>query len=111
MKDQVPELDSWRAAATEQWSDSRIVDAEFIDLHIWLHLHSYADFAKFGATLDGFSFCARPDGWLLVVKATIADTPQVAFVSSETTTGSVRIFRRLLRMGEVRWYPDKFRSV
>lgn len=104
----VDQLDQWRAAALEQWTDTRIVDPSWVDVHIWFFLHAYADLAEHSLVMHGFSLRESYAGWLLVVKATQDDVPLVAFVSGENPTSCMRQFRRGLRETKVNWTKDKF---
>lgn len=65
---------------------------------------------KPGWSFDGCSFSQRGLNVMLVMKATHEDTPYVAFITEQTTTGCVRTFCRLWLEERVEWYPDKYRK-
>lgn len=61
-----------------------------------------------GREIHGCSFSQRGRMVLLVVKSTLEDMPQVAFVTEDTTTRCIRVFCRMWLEGRVKWYPDQF---
>jgi hypothetical protein len=106
--DNVKNLNEWREASLEQWTDERIVDQEWVDAHIWFHLHSYADFAKSGLELIGWSCRQKHGDWLLVLKVLEGGTQQVGFITSATPTRCMLKVRKLLRNGGLSLYADRF---
>lgn len=102
------QLEDWRAECTSNWTDTRIVDAEWVDANIWFWMHSYADFAQLGLELTGATFREKHGDWLLVLKLAQGDIRQVAFVTSSTPTRCMSKARKLLRNGGLLVYPDKF---
>lgn len=107
-KDVAKDLDDWRAGVLECFTDHRIVSAEWVDAHLWFHLHSYADLAKSGLELRGWTFREKHGDWLLVLKLLSGGTPQVAFVTSANPTRCMLKARKLLRNGGLVVYEDKF---
>lgn len=107
-KDVAKDLDKWRADSLEGFVDTRIVDAEWVDAHIWFFLHSYADFAKFGLELIGWTCREKHGDWLLVLKLVEEGTQRVAFVTSVTPTRCMLKARKLLRNSGLLVYDDKF---
>lgn len=107
--DTTRDLDAWRKDSLASWQDSRIVDAEWVDAHIWFFLHSYSDLANVELVLDGFSFREKHGDWLLVLKVHQGETPLVGFVTSRNPTRCMRKARKLLREGTLSWIQDKFR--
>lgn len=103
------QLDDWRGAALEGWTDHRIVDDAWVDVQIWFWLHLYADLAQYSLELDGANFSARGDVWLLVLKVHQGDTPLVGFVTSKNPTRCMSKARDLLRNGGLNWSRDKYR--
>ena len=108
MKDTRGDLDEWRKAALEKWTDHRIVDDDWLDTHIWFFMHAYADWNQIGCEFTGFSLRQRYGEWLLVVKLLKDGVPYIVFVSSSTPTRSMRKLKDLLRNGGVKLNPDKF---
>lgn len=104
----VGDLDTWRAAAVGQWTDSRIVDSTWIDAVLWFFLHSYADLAQIGAEVRGFSFRLDKEECLLVLKILREGIPEVVFLSSVTPTRCMQKLRRRLREGDVKFFVDKY---
>lgn len=105
----VRNLDNWREASLEQWTDTRIVDQAWVDTQLWFFLHSYADFAESGLELVGFSFREKHGDWDLILKLDQGDIPLVAFVTSKNPTRCMSKLRKLLRNGGLALYQDKFR--
>jgi len=108
MADTTEDLDAWRAAAIEQWSDGRIVDAAWLDVAIWFFQHSYADFVNLDCELIGFSLRQKHRDWLLVVKVLQGGTQRVGFVSSINPIRCMRKLRDMMRAGELRLMDDRF---
>lgn len=104
----IEDLDSWRAAALEQWTDARIVNADYLDAVIWFFEHSYADLAKVGAELVGVSFNQKESHWLMVVKLKQDGIRVVGFVSSSTPTRCMWRWRESMRKGSWPTYPDRY---
>lgn len=102
-------LDQWRQDVLRDFTDHRIVDALWVDVHLWFFLHLYADLAKSGTRLEGFSLRDKQDMWLLVLKVTQADLPLVGFVSGSTPTSCMRKLRDRLRKEEMVWSADRYR--
>lgn len=105
----VEQLDEWRQSVLSGWTDHRIVDDLWVDLHIWFFMHLYADLAKAGMVLNGMTFSEKYGSWLLVVKVSQDKVPLVAFVSGKNPTSCMRQCRDLLRNGGVNWTRDKYR--
>lgn len=108
MQDTREDLDTWRAAALEQWTDSRIVDAAWVDTHLWFFQHLYADLAQFSLGLRGYSFREKYGEWLLVLRLLQDSIPQVVFVSSKTPTGCMSKLRRMLRSEGIELREDRY---
>ena len=108
MPDQRAILDEWRETAVGQWQDSRIVDAEWVGVHLWFFQHLYADLAIYERELTGFSFRQKAADWLMVVKVDHLGTQEVVFVSGQNPTRCMRKLRRLLRDGGCSFYPDRY---
>lgn len=104
----VADLDAWRMNALESWDDHRIVDRLWVDLHIWLFLHSYADLAQSSLVLYGLNFRESPAGWLLVVKVRQGEVPLVGFISGKNPTSCIRQFRECVRNDKMKWSRDKY---
>ena len=102
------QLDAWRLEALSQWTDERIVDASWVDVHIWFFLHAYADLAEMSLELYGVTFRENYAGWLMVVKVRQGDVPLVAFLSGKTPTGCMRHLRNQLREGNLNLSRDKY---
>lgn len=102
------QLDAWRKEVLAGWEDSRIVDAEWLDVQIWFWMHSYSDLANLGLELVGVNLRQKHDDWLMVLKLRSEGTQQVAFVSSSTPTRCMRKARKLMRNGGLLLYEDKY---
>ena len=94
--------------ALSSWNDHRIVDASWVDIHIWFFLHIYADLAKYGLELRGHTLRENYAGWLLVVKVQEGDIPLVGFLSGDTPTACMKRLRNCLRSDEMKWTRDKY---
>lgn len=102
------QLDSWREDALSDLRDHRVIDPVWMDVHVWFFLHLYAEFVNVEWVLRGFSFRERDGVWLLVLKVSFDDIPQVVFVSSDTPTHCMSKLRKLLREDQAQFYPDKY---
>lgn len=102
------ELDDWRQSVVSQWTDHRVVDDLWVDLHIWFWEHLYADLAEYDLYLKGFTLREKADEWLLVLKLWTGETQRVAFCSGDTPTGCIRRLRKRLRGETFETFPDKF---
>lgn len=58
--------------------------------------------------ITGCSFSQRGLNTLLVVKSTIGDTQQVAYVTEKFPTGCVLTFGRQRLEGRLKWHSDKY---
>jgi hypothetical protein len=66
----------------------------------FLHMHGYE---YRGHNIKDMGWC-----FLLVVKATLEDTPLVAFINERTPAHCMRVFIRRLEEKRVKWQEDKF---
>lgn len=103
------QLDDWRKESLTQWKDSRIVDATWLDAHIWFWQHLYSDLAQISMEFDGVTFRESNGVWLMVLKAHSEGVPLVGFVTSKNPTRCMRKARDLLRNGGLNWSRDKYR--
>ena len=108
MPDVKKDLDDWRQSVLTDFTDHRIVDTHWVDAHIWFFEHMYADLNEFGLECYGYSFKAKHEEWLLVLKVRTEDTPYVVFVSSQNPTRCMSKLRSLLRNGGPKLYEDRF---
>lgn len=63
---------------------------------------------KNGNLFRGYSFRQSQTGWLLVIRITNQDIPQVAFLSGSNPLYCIRLFKDALERGGAIWYRDKF---
>lgn len=93
---------SWETVSQdEDWRAEQI--ALFYFFHYVLMKHS-----EKVLVVHGCSFSPRGLNTLLVVKATVAGIPQVAYATSRYPTGCVRAFCRLWLEERITWHPDKY---
>ena len=102
------DLDEWRRAALEQWTDARIVSTDWLDAVIWFFEHSYADFSKINAEFTGLSLRWKDDHWLLVIRMQQDGIPSVGFISASTPTRGMWKLRKQLREESWPTYPDRY---
>lgn len=102
-------LDEYRDSLLEQWVDERVLAKRWLGIHIWFHLHSYADFANCGLTLQGYSVRESEDDVLLILKVREGDTPYVVFLGSSDTTHCMLKLKRQMRNGGLKLVPDRYR--
>lgn len=102
------QLDEWRAGVLSEFVDHRVVDALWVDVHIWFFIHLYADLANYNAVYCGVSVRQKDDYTLMVVKVLLGDTPHVVFISGSTATSCMRKLRDKLRDESVNFVVDKY---
>lgn len=61
-----------------------------------------------GGDLRGFSFCAKPNGWLLTVRVTRNDIPEVVFINKTDPTACMATLRRKEREGTLSFFVDNY---
>lgn len=103
------QLDTWRQSVLSTWTDHRIADDLWVDVHLWFFLHLYADLVKYGMVVDGYSFREKVRDSLLTLKVHSDEGAYVVFSSSDTTTGCMRRLRERLREGDCKFVVDKYR--
>lgn len=108
MSDNLVVLDKWRATALEQWTDSRILSVDELDAVVWFFQHSYADFGRINAKLDGFSFREKGPQWVLVLKMEQDGIRRVGFVNGSTPIRCIQKLQVLVRSDEWPIYPDRY---
>jgi hypothetical protein len=74
----------------------------------WLCFEWPRKLRQSGGDLRGFSFCAKPNGWLLTVRVTRNDTPEVVFINRMTPTDCVSVLRRKEREGTLTFFVDHY---
>jgi hypothetical protein len=102
------QLDEWRQSVLSDFTDHRIVDGLWIDVHIWFWLHLYADLADYDAVFRGVTIRQQEEYVLLVLKVFLAEVPHVVFISGGTPTSCMRKLRDKLRNNEVNFVVDKY---
>ncbi|MGB7033874.1 MAG: hypothetical protein WBF29_20740 [Syntrophobacteria bacterium] len=95
-------------AAMEQWTDMRVMHVD--DLYDLLLFHSYGQkvLSQNGLTLMGHQVRRKNGQWLLTVKVTQNDTPLIAYITSGTPTGCIRLFVTQLETDRLRWSQDRY---
>lgn len=94
----------------EGWTDERFVSRDQIHglAMFSLYLVNLAEHG--GWSYYGHSYRVGQPLGVLVIKATIEETPMVCFTSARTFCGCVRIFLRKLETDLVEWQPDQYRG-
>ena len=64
-----------------------------------------------GWSYDGHSFKVGDPLGTLTVRSHVQDAPMVSFVNGRTMLECMGVFVRWCELGDVRWYPDKFRQI
>ena len=95
-------------AATEQWTDSRVVNQEDLEHLLFFWYYMPKAFSQNKMKFLGCVFRQKGDQWLMTVKAKENSTPLVVFVTSGTTTGCMRRFISLVEDDRVAWVRDKY---
>jgi len=108
MVDHAENEKSFRARALEQWTDSRVMSAEYLDSVLWFCQHMESQFSRAGMVYRGCVFRSRDDEVLLVVKAIVEGVPSVAFLSGLGTTHCVHRLHRKWEEGTLNWHDDKY---
>lgn len=96
------------AAAMEQWTDMRVMHVDDLEdlLLFWCYVPKVL--SQSGMRFLGYQLRQRDGQYLLMVKATDRGTPLVAFLTSATTTGCVRLFISQLEGDRLTWNKDKY---
>lgn len=75
---------------------------------VWFFIYGENVLSQIGGTWRGCSFRQNETTCLLVVKATIDDLPQVAFITARTPTDCVVTFCKQWHADRVKWNNDKY---
>jgi hypothetical protein len=102
------QLDEWRQDVLSGFTDHRIVDTLWMDVHVWFWQHLYGDLSEYDAVFRGVTIRQQEEYVLLVLKVFLAEVPHVVFISGSTTTSCMRKLRDKLRNNEVNFVVDKY---
>lgn len=95
-------------AATEQWTDKRVIDDEDLEDLLMFVLYSPKVLSQSGMRLAGWTCRQKDDRYLLTVKVLEGGTPLVVFVTGDTPMACIRQFWRLWENDRIRWSRDRW---
>lgn len=75
---------------------------------LWLCYEWPRKLRQAGGDFRGFSFCAKPNEWLLSVRVVRDGIPEVVFVNKKDPTGCVSTLRRKENEGTLHFFVDRF---
>jgi len=104
-------MSAWRenlGSLTGQVKDHRIYEKQDVDSVLLFCFHLEDLMSNCGAELRGWNVASLGWCYRLIVKATIDDTPLVAFISERTTSHCMRVFLRQMEEKRVKWSLDRF---
>lgn len=108
MPDVLEQLHEMRSKSLEQWTDGRVVERWWIDIHLWFFMHLYADLANLELELRGWSVRESEHDTLMVLRVSQAGTPYVVFITSRDATHCMGKLKKFMRAGELKLVPDRF---
>lgn len=88
--------------------DENDADRELVEDLLTFCQYGHDVLSQFSMGLCGYTFRHNHANVLMTVKVLEGNTPLVAFVTSQTTTGCVTKFLDLLFQSKLKWQRDKF---
>lgn len=95
-------------AATEQWTDQRVIDAVSLESLLLFWVYGPNVLSQLGFELLGAVFRQKQDQTLMTVKARENGTPLVVFITSKNPIACVSRFFDLLEDERLVWRKDKY---
>lgn len=95
-------------AATDQWTDQRIIHKDDLRDLLMLHIYGQKVFSELGMGLSGWVCRQRNGQTLLTVKVTEDQTPLVVFITSASPMGCVSKLFDLMEKDRLSYSRDRY---